>query len=252
MTDFQEVTDPNDRALVDQEREKRTAARKAIVDVDADNMRARLEHLADIYNALDVEWGKDPFQTIRALNERSYGDISDIADRLEDTLAELGLKPEAEDMEIARTIRSLRRRAEKLPAPQLYDSIPLFGYELVTRERIRQITHERWSAAHDDEHNDHSLAIVAAIYAVAGVEHVSVRRELDINAPNRVPAYIDAWPMSWDQEWDKREEHDRLRCLSIAGALICAEIDRLQRLADQNERDEKARILDRVDPRRDL
>lgn len=240
MPDFEEVTPPAVDALRERQ-ERRATARKAIVATDAENVSARLEHLADLYDALDVPWGSDPFTVIKALNERSYDDISEISDKLTDTLAELGLKPDAEDMLIAHTIRSLKRRAEKLPQPHLYESIPLFGYELITRERIRQITRERFGEEHDDEHTDHSLAIVAALYAVAGTDAFVV--------DGHDKPY---WPESWDRDWDKREEHDRLRQLSIAGALIAAEIDRLQRQAEENERDERAQILSRIDPRADL
>lgn len=39
--------------------------------------------------------------------------------------------------------------------------------------------------------------------------------------------WVDPWP--WDVAWDKRYKHDRLKQLAIAGALIAAEIDRLER-----------------------
>lgn len=172
-------------------------------------LEAAMTHLLDIYAQLGVKWGGDPFTAIREMQDRA---------------------------------------AEK-PPRQLYDSIPLFGYELVTRERIGQITRERFSEEHDDEHIDHSLAIVAAIYAVAGIADVEVIR---VVGRERFLLGIPAWPMSWDSEWDKRDQHPVLRRLAIAGALICAEIDRLQRQAEANERDERARIVDSIDPRRDL
>lgn len=159
-------------------------------------LAAKTRHLLDVYEALGVAWGADPFTAIRRL----------------------------------------KNRAAAMPAPNLYESIPLFGYELVMRERVRQITQEGWTEEHDDEHTDQSLAIVAAMYAIHGVEEISV---IDTAAYPEVP---DAWPSSWAEDYDKRNEHPRIRCLVIAGALICAEIDRLQRLADQNERDEAARI----------
>ncbi len=37
------------------------------------------------------------------------------------------------------------------------------------------------------------------------------------------------WP--WAREWNKKEQHSRIRQLVIAGALIVAELDRLQRAA---------------------
>jgi hypothetical protein len=141
-------------------------------------------------------------------------------------------------------IAKLKKGAAQ-PARQLFDSIPLFGYELVTRERIRQITQERFNAYHDDDHSDGSLALVAALYALADTQW-------SVKDKAQPPEYEDAWPDSWGSEWDKRAKHDPMRRLVIAGALICAEIDRLQRLAENFERDERARILSDVDPRREL
>jgi hypothetical protein len=180
---------------------------------DSGTLLARQAHLLDIYAALGIEMNKgDPFTEIAKL-----------------------------------------RRGSAQPAQQLYDSIPLFGYELVTRERIRQITQERWSSAHDDEHTDHSLAVVAAMYAVAGIPSptrvASIGyRVIDVTRPPEE----DAWPSSWDREFDKRDQHDPLRRLVIAGALICAEIDRLQRAADSEERWERTRLRMDNDPRADL
>jgi hypothetical protein len=51
-----------------------------------------------------------------------------------------------------------------------------------------------------------------------------------------VTDYHDAWP--WDDECDKRWKHGRLRQLVIAGALIAAEIDRLQAETVRGARDE--------------
>jgi hypothetical protein len=222
MPDFEEVVD-----AVSQRRERRAELRKEIVGVDADNMRARLEHLADLYDALDVEWGSDPFTAIQNLRARAA------------------------------------KKAAALPNRQLFDSIPLFGYELVTRERIRQITQERFTEAHDDAHTDHSLAVVAALYAVADIEVPIYDPSDPLLTPEQraetTPIVVwkaaieeDAWPDSWDPRWDKRNTLDRTRELVIAGALICAEIDRLQRLADYNERAERARIVRELDPRADL
>lgn len=100
------------------------------------------------------------------------------------------------------------------------------GMRVVMAERRRQLDAEGWSAAHDDEHDDESLAIVAACYAAHGVAAPDglVRVLVDANGEPR-----DAWPSSWGYEWDKRRKHPRLRKLAIAGALIMAEIDRLLR-----------------------
>lgn len=253
MTD-QLVTDPNDRSP------------EAIASpLSTATLEARNQHLLDIYKALGVEWNGDPFTRINYLRASST-EVETKDAFIEDILAELGIaeqlrqagltpSSEAGGMTIARRIRGLIKAAESSEKPprQLYDSIPLFGYELITRERIRQITQERYSEAHDDEHTDHSLAIVAAIYAVADIEGVRVMRSVPADSEMHAH-WIPAWPTSWDQEHDKRAEHPRLRQLSIAGALIAAEIDRLQRTADEYERHERETIATEleIDRRNDL
>ncbi|HCT33652.1 MAG TPA: hypothetical protein DF966_10890, partial [Sulfitobacter sp.] len=46
--------------------------------------------------------------------------------------------------------------------------------------------------------------------------------------------FEDPWPSEWDDEWDKRDQLDRRRKLVIAGALIAAEIDRLDRASKRD------------------
>lgn len=87
------------------------------------------------------------------------------------------------------------------------------GTELIAAERLRQIGQEGWTADHDDGHTKGELAIAAAELAVYGTD-----------------ATVDD-PHCTETEWRLIEKHgrDRLRQLVIAGALIAAEIDRLQR-----------------------
>jgi hypothetical protein len=80
--------------------------------------------------------------------------------------------------------------------------------DLIAAERA---TH-KWSADHDDQHTDGSLAVVAATIAVAGTD-AKVVDPLDRGSDN------DCWGLI-------KKHHDRLRQLTIAGALIAAEIDR--------------------------
>lgn len=96
------------------------------------------------------------------------------------------------------------------------------GSLAILKERERQETEEGWTAAHDDQHDDESLALVAALYAAP----------FSLFADSRGEAHFiceDPWPTSWDPAWDKRSKLDRRRRLVIAGALIAAEIDRLDR-----------------------
>lgn len=92
------------------------------------------------------------------------------------------------------------------------------GIELIAIERRRQVNDLEWTPDHDDAHEDQSLALAAVCYALPpdGVREFLLRS---------------LWPESWDVGWWKPDEEDRVRELVKAGALIAAEIDRLQRLA---------------------
>ncbi len=77
----------------------------------------------------------------------------------------------------------------------------------VMAERQRQIYKELWTTAHDDKYKDNELSRAAACYALG------------------VTAY---WPLKWQGWW---KPTSRRRDLVKAGALILAEIERLDRLA---------------------
>jgi hypothetical protein len=92
------------------------------------------------------------------------------------------------------------------------------GAEMIAAERERQITAEGWTPEHDDEHAAKELAHAAARYAEqAGIDWG--------DPPHRAPY---GWP--WDEQWWK-PTGDAIRDLTKAGALLAAEIDRLQRMA---------------------
>lgn len=84
----------------------------------------------------------------------------------------------------------------------------------VLAERRRQVEAEGWSPDHDDEHDGGELAAAAGCYAhkAAGWNYYSAR---------------DRWP--WAMEWWKPSTPRR--DLVKAGALILAEIERLDRAA---------------------
>jgi hypothetical protein len=89
------------------------------------------------------------------------------------------------------------------------------GIELIAAERRRQIEAEGWTPEHDDAHRNNELARAAAAYALP-----DDYRDCD------------HWP--WNDSW-KPTPDDRIRELVKAGALIVAEIDRLQRAAPTPE-----------------
>lgn len=113
------------------------------------------------------------------------------------------------------------------------------GVQLIEAERNRQVLVEGYDLAHDDEHEGNELAWAAACYAAP--ERIFVPSDV---AAGR--AYYDPFPGDWSDSRccppsphkmqagnvAKPELFDgehRIRMLVKAGALIAAEIDRLQR-----------------------
>lgn len=96
------------------------------------------------------------------------------------------------------------------------------GIELISEERTRQITSELWTPEHDDRHCKFQLTLAAVSYAAVVA---SPDEDGDENGKVR-PCYD--WP--WESKWWKPSD-DPIRNLVKAGALIAAEIDRLQRKA---------------------
>ncbi len=91
------------------------------------------------------------------------------------------------------------------------------GAQLILDERQRQMEKEGWSPKHDDDHENGMLAQAAIAYIEAD--------EADLHGDNLYTPAYSFWP--WDSEsWKPK---DRLSNLIRAGALIAAEIDRLQR-----------------------
>lgn len=88
----------------------------------------------------------------------------------------------------------------------------------VVRERARQISVEGWTPEHDDAHAEGELAQAAACYA-----HEAALA--DRTDPRRDGAPL-SWP--WSRDWWKPK--DRRHDLVRAGALIIAEIERLDRM----------------------
>lgn len=89
--------------------------------------------------------------------------------------------------------------------------------ELVCDERLRQINQEGYDSTHDDSETDSQLSKSAIVYSCP--EHL---RDQVMNF----------W--QWDMQYFKPSSEDtidgRIRNLVKASALICAEIDRLERM----------------------
>ncbi|WP_165078850.1 MULTISPECIES: hypothetical protein [unclassified Desulfovibrio] len=97
------------------------------------------------------------------------------------------------------------------------------GAELIAQERQRQIDEEQYSLEHDATwHSKGELARAAACYAFPNELRCNIEYAY---IPNSIPSF---WPWSWET-W-KPTPQDRIWELVKAGALIAAEIDRLQKL----------------------
>lgn len=88
----------------------------------------------------------------------------------------------------------------------------------VVRERHRQVEVEGWSPDHDDEHKCGELALAAAAYASTAAGRMDGSVAV-LSMANKL------WPWRW--AWWK--PGDPRRMLVKAGALIIAEIERLDR-----------------------
>lgn len=123
----------------------------------------------------------------------------------------------------ASELAQLCNRISSLAKEALHPSFGI-GVELIATERERQITSEGWSAAHDDEHDACELNIAADCYLTTA--HLTA---VGGCGPDDCP---DHWP--FDESWWKPSD-DPIRSLVKAGALIAAEIDRLQRSENGGE-----------------
>jgi len=111
------------------------------------------------------------------------------------------------------------------------------GIELIAEERRRQIEKEGFDSEHDEQHEGSELALAAICYAAPEPIYI-----LEVVNPDYAFIFVDPWPEDWDPEWDKRLRtpggrlcpniklslKKRIRNLVKSGALIAAEIDRLQ------------------------
>lgn len=89
------------------------------------------------------------------------------------------------------------------------------GADLIKAERKRQVIAEGWSSDHDDSHDLFELTRAAICYARAAAGGGGSKTE----EPGDWPWTHACW----------KPKDDEVRMLTIAGALIAAEIDRLLR-----------------------
>lgn len=102
------------------------------------------------------------------------------------------------------------------------------GAELIADERKRQIEVEGWSAEHDTQYKNYELVAAAMCYCQPESTRTYNRLWKSDAKPDNIMAPPGNWP--WDKEWWKPTPDDRVRELVKAGALIAAEIDRIQNI----------------------
>lgn len=96
----------------------------------------------------------------------------------------------------------------------------------IAAERKRQIEAEGWHPEHDDAHKNGEMGGAAACYIMRGLRITAT------GLHDRVELMVrDLWP--WARDWwkPKNRRHDLIR----AGALIVAEIERLDRAAAKRD-----------------
>lgn len=96
-----------------------------------------------------------------------------------------------------------------------------YALSLIACERDRQIVVEGWTPDHDYHHWRGELALAAAVYAIP-----QDCRSIFAGYAGRSNVQRELWPFEW--HWFKPTPEDRIRELVKAGALIVAEIERLQ------------------------
>jgi hypothetical protein len=99
------------------------------------------------------------------------------------------------------------------------------GIERIAAERKRQIEEEGFTAEHDDCLYQNQLALAAACYAIPEYRRQHLNEKIGY-------AFSFLVPYGFPGRWFKPSPDNRVRELEKAGALIAAEIDRLQRLGE--------------------
>ena len=94
------------------------------------------------------------------------------------------------------------------------------GIQRMANERKRQLNEKGWSFKHDSQHTDGELVIAAAVAALESTD------------ANVINADGETLTDCWDIVAKHPGAGEYCRRLEIAGALIAAEIDRMERLGD--------------------
>ena len=109
----------------------------------------------------------------------------------------------------------------------------------VLDERAAHYKREGWTSVHDDAHANGELALAAGCYAMFASASDRSRATADLPGslatPGKTISGWGAWLQIWPFERSWWKPTNRRRDLAKAGALIIAEIDRLDRLPRDGE-----------------
>jgi hypothetical protein len=94
------------------------------------------------------------------------------------------------------------------------------GAKLIAGERRRQVKEKGYTSKHDDGHDDGSIPVCAAAIALNSEHYATIQ----------YARFKRGWHEERASYVARKYADDRVRQLVIAGALIAAEIDRLQRV----------------------
>lgn len=100
--------------------------------------------------------------------------------------------------------------------------------QLMAEERERQISEEGWSPEHDDEHVNGELANVAACFSATNELYLYSKHSDGLHNMTACHLY------PWEDKYYKKASKNRKQQLIVAGALIIAELERLERAEVQN------------------
>lgn len=149
---------------------------------------------------------------------RATGAVKLITNEISDFCAGLGQPGEPETPEEIQ--QSLLSRILPLLVGQPSGLTP--AAQDVLAERQRQVTHEGWTPEHDDQYRNGELARAAACYATMAVREEFISDGEYAEQQKKLPFYW-PWPPMWWKPVSQRRD------LVRAGALILAEIDRIDR-----------------------
>lgn len=95
------------------------------------------------------------------------------------------------------------------------------GIEIIAEERKRQVSKEGFTGMHDKRHVNGELANAAALYAMTKDRKKTLKKWGQ--------SYL-SYFWTFEKAWYKPTPKNRIKELAKAGAMIAAEIDRIQDL----------------------